>query len=582
MQKKEYKFLFRQLGLSVVFLCGCYTDGAQAFGLSADGVKQDIRDFFTPATTTSKNRLDAPWQLRLSSSYSKPVTHIKTKDFAITPSLPKELSESFRVSANMPFNYMRNNGDVDYAVKIENYRQYSAEIANIKKPVPHKVIGYLDDDVAPAQSITLPAHNDKTSKTLAINAPARFSGKNPSPQNSHPEQQVAKSVFQGHVPYTLKTIQSHSKKSGDTDTKASPVETVDRAKQQPANLSGADTANTVQTKSTNIGEVNIQITSGLPWLNQPQTTASAPQQGSLQKTIKFVTLRNENIARMVAENDSRQPQQLQLPLPSEEHTLPNMLPAGKLTEQDKDIIKNLPPEKTKPVRKPAPVKIEHAHKNSLEEDTDVKKHNGIGIEISVRKPKANITELLEKAYDSLIAGDQETAISLYKQVLEVKPANKLALFGLATTYHRAGQVQMARPLYAKLLAIDPHNVEGLNNFLVLLADESPQEALVELGNLAKTHPGLSTIPAQMAIIYEKTGDYASAIEKMNIAINLSPENLKYRYNMAVILDKKGDWANAAVFYQQLLTANERGEKISANSEEIQQRLTFILSNKPKG
>jgi Flp pilus assembly protein TadD len=156
------------------------------------------------------------------------------------------------------------------------------------------------------------------------------------------------------------------------------------------------------------------------------------------------------------------------------------------------------------------------------------------------------------------------------------------LFGLATTYHRAGQLQLARPLYGELLSVDPHNVEGLNNFLVLLADESPKDALAELEHLEKSHPGLSIIPAQMAIIHEKMGDYDAAMEKMNIAISLSPENLKYRYNMAIILDKKGDWQNAAIFYKQLLTASERGEKIAANLESIQQRMTFISTNKPKG
>src|SRR6185369_5324725 len=122
-----------------------------------------------------------------------------------------------------------------------------------------------------------------------------------------------------------------------------------------------------------------------------------------------------------------------------------------------------------------------------------------------------------------------------------------------------GQVQLARPLYGKLLAIDPHNVEGLNNFLVLLADEDPHDALNELNNLEKSHPGFSPIPAQMAVILEKAGDYKAAADKMGTAIGLSPENLKYRYNMAVILDKAGDWENAAVFYRQLLSAVERGE-----------------------
>jgi Flp pilus assembly protein TadD len=189
--------------------------------------------------------------------------------------------------------------------------------------------------------------------------------------------------------------------------------------------------------------------------------------------------------------------------------------------------------------------------------------------------------MLEEAYDALIAGNQEDAIAEYKEVLKEDPNNKLALFGLATTYHRAGQIALARPLYGRLLELDPHNEQGLTNFLVLLSDESPTQALGEMRKLMQTHPDFSPLPAQMAVVYERLGDYDSATQCMRHAIELSPENIKYRYDMAVILDKQGDWENAATYYQQLLLGEERGEKIPAKAEEIQERLTFIRSNKPK-
>lgn len=251
-----------------------------------------------------------------------------------------------------------------------------------------------------------------------------------------------------------------------------------------------------------------------------------------------------------------------------------------LSTQSQAILHKLPAEKKPRSAAKQPVTITHFSKNPLESE-EVRKHEGIGMSISVRKPKLNINHQLEEAYDALIAGNQEDAIILYKQVLEEQPENRMALFGLATTYHRAGQLQLARPLYGKLLEIDPQNPEGLNNFLVLLADESPAAAIEEMKRLEATHPSFSPLPAQMAVIYEKMGDYDAAMAKMRHAIVLSPENIKYRYDMAVIMDKAGDWDNAAVYYQQLLSASERGDKIPAKPEEIQERLTFIRSNRPK-
>jgi tetratricopeptide (TPR) repeat protein len=255
-------------------------------------------------------------------------------------------------------------------------------------------------------------------------------------------------------------------------------------------------------------------------------------------------------------------------------------PPQDLSPQSKAILEKLPPERNAIEAERPPVQIEHSRHSSLDGE-GVRKHDGAGISISVHQPKPNINHMLESAYEALLAGNQEDAISLYRQVLDEQPENKLALFGLATTYHRAGQLQLARPLYGRLLAIDPNNEEGLNNFLVLLADESPQEALTEMKKLQETHPDFSPLPAQMAVIYEKGGDVENALKSMKHAIDLSPENIKYRYDMAIMLDRAGARAEAADYYQQLLTASDRGEKIPAKPEEIQERLTFIRSNKPR-
>lgn len=250
------------------------------------------------------------------------------------------------------------------------------------------------------------------------------------------------------------------------------------------------------------------------------------------------------------------------------------------SEKNNSAIQELPTPNSVNKEDANKVDLDHLHKNSLDNESDVKRHDGVGITLSVKTPKVNVDQLLENAYDAAIAGNQEEAILTYRKVLSVQPNSKLGLFGLATVYHRAGQTQLARPLYRRLLDLYPNSVEGLNNYLVLLSDEDPREALVELEKLERSHIGFSPIPAQMAVIYEKLGDYYKAARKMSQAMELSPENLKYRYNMAIILDQQGDWEDAATFYRQLIVAEERGEKIPANSQEIQERLTFILSNKP--
>ncbi len=250
---------------------------------------------------------------------------------------------------------------------------------------------------------------------------------------------------------------------------------------------------------------------------------------------------------------------------------------AELSAESRAILDSLPPQLRTGTAPKKNVKLDRSNKAGSGEDA-VKKHEAYGMKISVKRPKVDVFRMLESAYNSLIAGDQQYAITLYKEVLDEEPDNTLALFGLATTYHRAGQTTLARPFYARLLEIDPHNVEGLNNFLVLLADEAPDAALQELEKLRHSHPNFSPVLAQMALIHERRGEYNLAAQKLAQANSISPENLKYQYNMAIVLDKMKDWPEASRWYQRLLTASERGEKIPGNPQEIQQRLTFIRSN----
>jgi len=255
------------------------------------------------------------------------------------------------------------------------------------------------------------------------------------------------------------------------------------------------------------------------------------------------------------------------------------------TESRKLLDKVAPKAMSTPSKNaPSPIDVDHQHDMSAVSKTGEAPavpipNPTLGVKVESKEQKINIDYELEKAYDQINSGQSTTAIETYKTILDNSPNNTQALFGLATLYHRARQLDKARPLYSKLLAIDPNNRDGFNNFLVLLADEAPHEALAELEKLEAKNPGFSTIPAQIAIIYQKIGDLDKATDKMFRAVSLSPENLTYRYNLAVMMDKQKNYQEAEKLYKQLIEAADRGEKIPGNIENLQQRLTFISSNK---
>lgn len=256
-------------------------------------------------------------------------------------------------------------------------------------------------------------------------------------------------------------------------------------------------------------------------------------------------------------------------------------PARELSAESRAILDKLPGNIEKKNRSGTQIlSIDRATPTPpINSSTTVAKHEAMGINIEVKAEKINVNEELRKAYDAQQLGQSSTAIQLYRNVLDNAPDNKQAMLGLAIAYHRSGQADKARALYGKVLAIDPRNREALNNFMLLLAEEAPDEALSQLQSLENRNPDSSSIPAQMAVIYQRLNKPDLAMEKMLRAMEISPENLTYRYNLAILLDRQKRYEEAAQLYQHLLQAQDRGEIIPGNAQKIQQRLTFIRSNK---
>lgn len=261
---------------------------------------------------------------------------------------------------------------------------------------------------------------------------------------------------------------------------------------------------------------------------------------------------------------------------------PEQTPLTSLSPETMEILRTLPQDLTgMPQVKPAKdVDISRASPDVELPGGQVLKSESMDMDIKLKQPKIDVSYELQQAYEALLQGHTENAISIYRDVLSADPVNETALFGLATTYHRVGLIDEARPIYGKLLALNPNHTEALNNFLALVGDESPEAALEIMARLQEKNPDYSPIPAQMSILKEKMGDMQGAIHSMRKAYSISPENLVYLYNLGILYDKKGDRDEAAAIYQQMLEAYERGQDLPAPTAEIQERLTFLLSNNP--
>ncbi len=178
------------------------------------------------------------------------------------------------------------------------------------------------------------------------------------------------------------------------------------------------------------------------------------------------------------------------------------------------------------------------------------------------------------AYDAANQKQYEAAIELYKQVLESESENYYAAFSLATIYQKLGQFSQAKILYFQLLKNDPQNKDAIiNNILALLIEESPKDAVYVLSRLSSQNPQIDYIAYQTAIAYNKNGNNLLAIDYINRAIALNPQNILYKYNLAIFYDQAGDYEKAVSIYAELIRNNQTQEQIPLN--QVQKRLETI-------
>lgn len=196
------------------------------------------------------------------------------------------------------------------------------------------------------------------------------------------------------------------------------------------------------------------------------------------------------------------------------------------------------------------------------------------IAMTVEVDRDSQQKSFEDAYTSLVAGNTESALTLYLDVLKDDPNNIFALFGLGSTLQRIGWLAEARATYEELLAIEPDNTGALTNMMTLISQESPDQALANLIRLHDINPGFSPISAQIGLLLAEQGDYPEAIRNLKFAISLSPDNMMYIYNLAIIYDRLGEHGDARSLYEQVLATSETRD-VTVPLEAVRERVAYL-------
>lgn len=205
-------------------------------------------------------------------------------------------------------------------------------------------------------------------------------------------------------------------------------------------------------------------------------------------------------------------------------------------------------------------------------------------ETKIEKAKKRITqekikEMQREAYEAARIGHLEVAVEIYKEILKIEPENTYALFGQAAAYHEMGQYMVAKKMYMKVLKIAPGNQRAIGNLLAIVTEESPMESAYFLSDIADRNPQSSYLMAQASVANSNINNYEKAIEYLVRAISVEPNNLEYKLNLAVLVDKKGDHKGAYNLYKELIdTVKMRGSSYNIPMKQIKRRMKFIKKN----
>lgn len=185
--------------------------------------------------------------------------------------------------------------------------------------------------------------------------------------------------------------------------------------------------------------------------------------------------------------------------------------------------------------------------------------------------------LLSAARYARSAGRYEDALDFYNRLLKKNRYDEIVNLEKAVTLQTMGRNEAAIAAYDKVLDINPQSVEARVNMLGLIRKKYPDDALYKLQELYKDNAEMSTIPAQIALIYADKGRYDYAKSYLSAALSLDPKNVNHLFNLAIIEDRLGNVEEALSLYERALSVSNSPSYSSVElpKEKIYDRLTVL-------
>ena len=174
----------------------------------------------------------------------------------------------------------------------------------------------------------------------------------------------------------------------------------------------------------------------------------------------------------------------------------------------------------------------------------------------------------------------EDALDEFQAVVRLAPDNSAAYLNMGRIHDRLEQYQQAVDAYAHAISQQEDEKAaqatarrlGVSLAKALLKENRPGAALVALEGFREQGIGDAQIYYYLGVIYRRQGDMQSAAAAFRDAVQLAPDNIVLRYNLAIIYEQLSEDQLALNQYREIL---KRGKAGNTYVERARRRLTLV-------
>ena len=162
----------------------------------------------------------------------------------------------------------------------------------------------------------------------------------------------------------------------------------------------------------------------------------------------------------------------------------------------------------------------------------------------------NVSELLDAAESHLSRGRDSAAEKLYTEALEQPGGAARAVAGLGAIALRAGDVDRARELFGRGLALAPENADLLIGLAAVhMATQHEEEAEICLRRAMRLDPASAMAPANLALMLVSRSDLEGAHALARRAMELAPDSPDILMTLANVEVLRGNHAAAHPLFE---------------------------------